>query len=28
LQITGEVVRRGDLLILLADPATYRRWPL
>jgi hypothetical protein len=24
-QITGEVERQGDLLILLADPATYRR---
>jgi len=28
LQITGEVVRQGSLLILRADPATYRRWPL
>jgi hypothetical protein len=25
LEITGEVERRGDLLILRADPATYRR---
>jgi hypothetical protein len=25
-QITGEVVRQGDLLILRADPATYRRY--
>jgi hypothetical protein len=26
LEITGEVVRSGDLWILRADPATYRRW--
>ena len=25
LSITGRVVRRGDLLLLMADPATYRR---
>lgn len=25
LEITGEVVREGDLLVLRADPATYRR---
>jgi len=25
LQITGEVIRQGDLRILRADPATYRR---
>jgi hypothetical protein len=24
-EITGEVERQGDLLILRADPATYRR---
>lgn len=27
LEITGEVVRQGDLLILRADPADYRRLP-
>jgi hypothetical protein len=25
IEVTGEVVRQGDLLILRADPATYRR---
>ena len=24
-EITGDVVRQGDFLILRADPATYRR---
>ena len=27
LEITGEVERQGELLILRADPATYRRLP-
>ena len=25
IEITGEVTRRGDLLLLAADPSTYRR---
>ena len=25
LEITGDVVRHGDLLVLYADPASYRR---
>ena len=27
-QVTGDVERQGELLILRADPATYRRVPL